>query len=60
MRGGEIVVDGRKVVLNPHLAMQMGIQTIYQEHTIFENLNIVENIFTGQKSFDGACCKRAK
>src|SRR6202451_2917095 len=44
--GGEIVIDGRKVVLNPHLAMRMGIQTIYQEHTIFENLNIVEHIFT--------------
>jgi ABC-type sugar transport system ATPase subunit len=47
--GGEILFDGRKVVLNPHLAMQMGIQTIYQEHTVFENLNIVENIFTGSE-----------
>jgi ABC-type sugar transport system ATPase subunit len=47
--GGEIIFDGRKVVLNPHLAMQLGIQTIYQEHTIFENLNIVENIFTGSE-----------
>ena len=26
------------MVLNPHLAMRMGIQTIYQEHTVFENL----------------------
>jgi ABC-type sugar transport system ATPase subunit len=47
--GGEIFFDGRKVVLNPRLAMQMGIQTIYQEHTVFENLNIVENIFTGSE-----------
>jgi ABC-type sugar transport system ATPase subunit len=47
--GGEIIFDGRKVALNPHLAMRMGIQTIYQEHVAFENLNIVENIFTGSE-----------
>ena len=47
--GGEIIFDGKRVTLNPHLAMQMGIQTIYQEHTVFDNLNIVENIFTGSE-----------
>src|ERR1700759_4792458 len=47
--GGQIIFDGKKLVLNPHLAMRMGIQTIYQEHTVFENLNIVENIFTGSE-----------
>ena len=47
--GGEIIFDGKKVVLNPHLAIRMGIQTIYQEHVVFENLNIVENIFTGSE-----------
>ncbi len=47
--GGEILFDGTKVVLNPHLAMRMGIQTIYQEHTVFENLSVVENIFTGSE-----------
>jgi ribose transport system ATP-binding protein len=47
--GGEILFDGRGVVLNPHLAMKMGIQTIYQEHIVFENLNITENIFTGSE-----------
>jgi ABC-type sugar transport system ATPase subunit len=47
--GGEIIFEGKKVVLNPHLAIRMGIQTIYQEHTVFDNLNIVENIFTGSE-----------
>ena len=47
--GGEIIFDGRTVVLNPHLAMSLGIQTIYQEHVVFENLNIIENIFTGSE-----------
>jgi ABC-type sugar transport system ATPase subunit len=47
--GGEIIFEGRQVVLNPHLAMKIGIQTIYQEHVVFENLSIVENIFTGSE-----------
>ena len=30
---GEISIEGKKVVLTPHAAMELGIQTIYQEHT---------------------------
>ena len=47
--GGQIYFEGRKIVLNPHFAMKMGIQTIYQEHVVFETLSIVENIFTGSE-----------
>jgi ABC-type sugar transport system ATPase subunit len=45
--GGEIFFDGKAVVLNPHLAMSLGIQTIYQEHVVFETLSVMENIFAG-------------
>jgi len=45
--GGVIMFEGKKVTLNPHIAISMGIQTIYQEHTVFRHLNITENIFTG-------------
>jgi len=45
--GGEIIFEGKKVNLNPRLAISMGIQTIYQEHTVFKHLSITENIFTG-------------
>jgi len=45
--GGQIIFEGKTVRLNPHLAISMGIQTIYQEHTVFKHLNITENIFTG-------------
>ncbi len=45
--GGEILFEGKKVNLNPRLAISMGIQTIYQEHTVFKHLSITENIFTG-------------
>jgi len=58
--GGEIIFDGRKVVLNPHLAMRMGIQTIYQEHIIFENLSVVENIFTGSEIVKRGLLKKSE
>ena len=45
--GGEIIFEGKTVKLNPGLAISMGIQTIYQEHTVFKHLSITENIFTG-------------
>jgi ribose transport system ATP-binding protein len=45
--GGEIIFEGKKVILNPRIAISMGIQTIYQEHTAFNHLSITENIFTG-------------
>ena len=45
--GGEICFEGRNVKLSPHIAISLGIQTIYQEHTAFNELNITENIFTG-------------
>ena len=58
--GGEIIFDGRKVTLNPHLAMSLGIQTIYQEHIVFDNLNIIENIFTGSEIARGGIMNRAE
>ena len=47
--GGQILFEGRSVILSPHFAMNLGIQTIYQEHVVFETLSIVENIFTGSE-----------
>ncbi len=47
--GGSIVFDGKKVTLTPRLAIQLGIQTIYQEHFVFNSLNITENIFAGSE-----------
>lgn len=47
--GGEIFFDGKSVTLTPHVAIEMGIQTIYQEHIVFSSLNIMENIFAGSE-----------
>ncbi len=47
---GEIYLDGNIISIpNPRTAMQIGIQTIYQEHTLFPLLNVVENLFTGNE-----------
>ena len=45
--GGQIVFDGNMVSLTPLTAMKMGIHTIYQEHIVFNHLNITENVFAG-------------
>jgi len=58
--GGEIIFDGKKVTLNPHMAIAMGIQTIYQEHIVFDNLNIIENIFTGSEIARGGFLNKAE
>jgi len=49
--GGKIVIDGEMVTgrLNPAIAMDLGIQTIYQEHTLMRNMNVMENLFVGKE-----------
>src|SRR6202012_3046786 len=44
---GETWFEGKPVILSPHLAMNLGIQTIYQEHVVFDTLSVMENIFAG-------------
>ena len=45
--GGSIEFDGKKITLNPRLALEKGVQTIYQEHNVFPHLSVTENIFAG-------------
>ena len=45
--GGQIFFNGTEVSLTPHSALKMGIHTIYQEHNVFNELNVTENIFAG-------------
>ncbi|MBQ3574898.1 MAG: sugar ABC transporter ATP-binding protein, partial [Clostridia bacterium] len=45
--GGSISFEGKKMTLNPKLALELGIQTIYQEHNVFPMLSVTENIFAG-------------
>jgi ribose transport system ATP-binding protein len=51
---GTIYFDGKKVEnVNPRSAMQMGVQTIYQEHNLFPLLSVVENLFVGNELTNG-------
>ena len=47
--GGQIFFNGNEVSLTPPTALRMGIHTIYQEHIVFNHLNITENIFAGSE-----------
>ncbi|MDR0519416.1 MAG: sugar ABC transporter ATP-binding protein [Clostridiales Family XIII bacterium] len=51
--GGKIFFEGAEVDLDPFKAIRLGIQTIYQEHTIFAPLSVTENIFVGMEISSG-------
>ena len=56
---GTIFFEGRPVEnLNPHSSMQMGIQTIYQEHNLFPLLDVVENLYAGNQITNGLVIDR--
>ena len=58
---GEIYLDGELVrISNPRIAMQLGIQTIYQEHTLFPYLTVLENLFTGNELTKGIVLNRVE
>ena len=58
---GEIYLDGELVrISNPRIAMQMGIQTIYQEHTLFPFLNVALNLFAGNEISNGIILNRSE
>jgi ABC-type sugar transport system ATPase subunit len=47
---GEIFYQGNKVTIrDPMDALQMGIETIYQDLALAENLNVYSNIFLGRE-----------
>ena len=59
--GGHIVFEGKPVsFIDPHAAILLGIQTIYQEHTIFKHLSITENIFVGMEITKNGIMQKAE
>jgi ABC-type sugar transport system ATPase subunit len=58
---GDIYFNGEKTnIANPRAAMVMGIQTIYQEHTLFPLLSVYENLFTGNEIENGIVLNKTK
>ena len=47
---GEIWFDGREVtVSSPRAASELGIETVYQDLALCDNLNVVQNLFLGRE-----------
>lgn len=47
---GEIWFDGRRVAIgSPRSATQLGIASVFQESSLVENLDVVDNLFLGQE-----------
>ena len=48
--GGELLIEGREVRLgNPREARELGIETIYQDLALAENLDVGANVFLGRE-----------
>ncbi|GCE46693.1 D-xylose transport system ATP-binding protein [Thermosporothrix hazakensis] len=48
---GEVFVEGQPVTLNsPQAATQLGIETVYQDLALCDNLDVVSNLFLGRES----------
>jgi len=46
---GEILIDGKEIKIHsPHAAMDLRIETVYQELALVDSLDVVENIFLGR------------
>ncbi len=48
---GRIIIDGKEIKekLNPRLSSELGIQTVYQEHTYMPHMKVFENLFIGNE-----------
>ena len=52
---GEILMDGQPVqIRNPIDAQNLGISVVFQELTVFPDLNVLENIFMNREITRGA------
>jgi ribose transport system ATP-binding protein len=58
---GTIRFNGETIEnLNPRSAMEIGIQTIYQEHNLFPLLNVAENLYAGNETTTGLIINKSK
>ena len=53
--GGDVVFDGEVVhIHNPKDAARLGIEVVYQDLALADNLDVVENMYLGRELTDGA------
>jgi len=50
---GKIIFDGKEVVItDPDTAKSLGIETLYQDLGLIENLNVVANMYLGREEYN--------
>lgn len=55
--GGEILMNGSPVsIRSPRDAQRLGISVVFQELTVFPDLNVLENIFVNREMLRGGLC----
>src|SRR5579864_2423984 len=48
---GQIFMDGRQVsISNPQVSARLGIETVYQDLALCDNLDVVSNLFLGRET----------
>src|SRR3954470_6603039 len=51
--GGEILFDGRRVTIHgPKDAARLGIEVVYQDLALCDNLDVVQNMYLGREDHD--------
>ncbi len=51
LHGGDIEIDGRRVAItSPAVARALGIETVYQDLALFDNLNPIDNFYAGREA----------
>ena len=57
--GGEVLFDGTKVTIHgPKDAADLGIEVVYQDLALADNLDVVQNMFLGREELDGSAPRR--
>jgi len=52
--GGEVIFDGKPVEIHgPKDASRLGIEVVYQDLALADNLDVVQNMFLGREQLDG-------
>ena len=61
MDSGETIYDGQSVhISNPKDAAKLGIEVVYQDLALCDNLDVVQNMYLGREVHDGSSGSRSR
>ena len=57
---GEVLIDGQPVTINsPKDAARLGIEVVYQDLALCDNLDVVQNMYLGREARTRSRCSRS-